>query len=385
MSTNPVLDNPMLEEEEEISPGPYEITASPNDFNIATLYSFITSGVVKIPGFQRHYVWDQKQASKLIESLLLGLPIPQIFLYEAARNSFLVLDGQQRLMSLYYFREGRFPRFECRAALRHIFDKEGKIPDIVLSDPKFFVPFTLKLPKRADGSPSEFQGLSYETLGERRTEFDIKTIRNVIIKQLQPQNDMSSVYEIFTRLNTEGVNLERQELRASLYHSQFLEMLGRVNELPAWRQLYGLPDPELHMRDIQILLRAFGLLSRPYVPSMVRFLDQVADSARKFKLEDNLYIEQLFASFLTAASELAADDLKGQGGAFSITLFEAIFVAACSAAYERHALVEGRIDPASVTAVANDADFQRAASYGTTSSANVKTRLDAGRRLLRMT
>ncbi|HVA62416.1 MAG TPA: DUF262 domain-containing protein [Terriglobales bacterium] len=96
--------------EEEYSPGQYEITAAPNDFNVATLYDFIKSGVVKIPGFQRHYVWDLGRASKLIESLLIGLPIPQIFLYEAGRNSFLVVDGQQRLMSLYYFREGRFPR-----------------------------------------------------------------------------------------------------------------------------------------------------------------------------------------------------------------------------------------------------------------------------------
>jgi uncharacterized protein with ParB-like and HNH nuclease domain len=55
-------------------------------------------------------VWDLGRASKLIESLLLGLPVPQIFLYEAARNEFLVIDGQQRLMSIYYFIKQRFPK-----------------------------------------------------------------------------------------------------------------------------------------------------------------------------------------------------------------------------------------------------------------------------------
>ena len=76
----------------------YDITASPNDFNMSTMFSFIESGAVKIPGFQRNYVWDIKRASKLIESIIIGLPIPQIFLYEEARNKFLVIDGQQRLI-----------------------------------------------------------------------------------------------------------------------------------------------------------------------------------------------------------------------------------------------------------------------------------------------
>ena len=58
----------------------YQITATPNDFNIKTIVDFVESGVVKIPGFQRNYVWDIERASRLIESLLMGLPIPQIFL-----------------------------------------------------------------------------------------------------------------------------------------------------------------------------------------------------------------------------------------------------------------------------------------------------------------
>ena len=88
----------------------YDITASPNDFNMFTMFSFIESGAVKIPGFQRNYVWDIKRASKLIESIVIGLPIPQIFLYEEERNKFLVIDGQQRLMSIYYFIKQRFPK-----------------------------------------------------------------------------------------------------------------------------------------------------------------------------------------------------------------------------------------------------------------------------------
>src|ERR1700704_5004448 len=77
------------EDDEESQIDEYEISATPNDFNVLTIFNFIESGVVKIPGFQRNYVWDIKRASKLIESLLLGLPVPQLFLYEEGRNRFL--------------------------------------------------------------------------------------------------------------------------------------------------------------------------------------------------------------------------------------------------------------------------------------------------------
>src|SRR5437762_9654187 len=90
------------DEEEEFQVDEYDLTASPNDINVLTINNFIESGAVKIPGFQRNYVWDIKRASKLIESLILGLPVPQIFLYEESPNSFLVIDGQQRLMSIFY-------------------------------------------------------------------------------------------------------------------------------------------------------------------------------------------------------------------------------------------------------------------------------------------
>jgi uncharacterized protein with ParB-like and HNH nuclease domain len=126
------------EDADEIQIDEYDITAAPNDFNILTIYNFLEAGSVRIPGFQRNYVWDLGRASKLIESLLLGLPVPQIFLYETGRNEFLVIDGQQRLMSIYYFMKQRFPKKEKRGELRTIFDERGSIPDEVLHDDKFF-------------------------------------------------------------------------------------------------------------------------------------------------------------------------------------------------------------------------------------------------------
>ena len=97
----------------------YEIVASPNDFNIRTIYDFIKSGTVKIPGFQRNFTWDIKRSSKLIESILMGLPIPQLFLYEQSRNEFLVIDGQQRLTTIIILLEVIFERFDGQERINY--------------------------------------------------------------------------------------------------------------------------------------------------------------------------------------------------------------------------------------------------------------------------
>lgn len=207
----------------------YDITAIPNDFNVVTLYHFIESGAVKIPGFQRNFVWDISRSSKLIESLLLGLPVPQLFLYEKSRNNFLVIDGQQRLMSIYYFIKKRFPKKEKRAELRTIFDENSKIPEDVLFNNEYFEDFNLKLPGQLPQQDNNFNGLNYSTLKEYKVEFDLRPIRNIIVKQNSPKNDDSSMFEVFNRLNTGGVNLKLQEIRVSMYHSEFYNMLFKIN------------------------------------------------------------------------------------------------------------------------------------------------------------
>ncbi len=241
------------EDVDEIQVDEYDITAAPNDFNVLTIYNFLESGAVRIPGFQRNYVWDLGRASKLIESLILGLPVPQVFLYEVERNKFLVIDGQQRLMSIYYFIKQRFPRKDKRAELRTIFDEHGKIPENIIHDDVYFENFRLKLSETLPDHPNRFKNLSYATLSSYKTQFELRTIRNVIIKQNAPQGDDSSMYEVFNRLNTGGINLKPQEIRTSMYHSDFYEMLYHANSLAAWRRLLAEQDPDLHMKDVEIL------------------------------------------------------------------------------------------------------------------------------------
>ncbi len=356
----------------------YDLTATPNDFNVLTISNFIQSGAVKIPGFQRNYVWDIKRASKLIESLIIGLPVPQVFLYEEARNKFLVIDGQQRLMSIYYFMVQRFPRKEKRPELRRIFDENGRIPAEILEDDKYFIKFNLRLPEKLPGQPSKFAGLNYSTLGDYKTSFELRPIRNIIVKQVSPQDDDSAIYEIFNRLNSGGMNLAPQEIRISLYHSDFYDMLYRVNTKVKWRKLLGLSEPDLHMKDIEILLRGFAMLLRgdSYKPSMVKFLNAFSKEAKRFSEQKVSSLESLFDSFLDSCGDLSEGAFYSSANRFSVTLFDAVFASVCRHAASNGGRVTGVIQPSSLSKLKGDPEFSRAAESRTTDKTNVSARLE---------
>jgi uncharacterized protein with ParB-like and HNH nuclease domain len=363
----------------------YDITATPNDFNVSTLFNFVESGAVRIPGFQRNYVWDRNRASKLIESLILGLPVPQLFLYEQSRNRFLVIDGQQRLMSIYYFIKKRFPKKEKRSDLRTIFEETGNIPDEILHDDEYFETFNLRLPERLPNHKNKFKGLNYATLGEYKTQFDLRPLRNVVVKQNAPSEDDSSMYEVFNRLNTGGVNLEPQEIRTSMYHSKFYDMLYKLNSNPKWRRFLRSPEADLHMKDIEILLRGFAMLidGEEYAPSMVRFLNQFSRKCKAHDDAQNAFLMDLFISFLNAASNLSEDAfLNKKNKRFNLALYEAVFTATNRDAFAERRGVKGAIDAASIGALESDPQFTKAALEGTTRTSNVKARLDRAKQII---
>jgi hypothetical protein len=373
----------LQEEEEEPYPIDYNISASPNDFNVKTLFDFIASGVLKLPGFQRNYVWELKRASRLIESIIMGLPIPQIFLYEKGRNDFLVIDGQQRLMTIYYFIKGRFPRMGKRAELRRIIDREGRVPEEVLANDVYFTSFELDLGTRYVDTPNRLEGLTETTLDpEDRTAFGLKTIRCIFIRQHSPADD-SVMYEIFYRLNTGGMNLTPQEIRASLYSSDFYSMLTAINLDDRWRRLTK-PESDIRMRDMEILLRGFAMLvsGNSYKPPMARFLNSFSETARSFKADDVGYFKSLFEAFLAKCSRLPQGAFQLQTGRFSASVYEAIFTATCEEAFSQRTFDVLEIDPKKLDGLKQDGAFLKASRSQTTSKDNVSMRLSRARELL---
>ncbi len=369
---------------DEIEVEEYDITVSPNDFNVMTLHNFVESGAVQIPGFQRNFVWDLRRASKLIESIILGLPIPQLFLYEQQRNQFLVIDGQQRLMSIYYFVKMRFPKTKKRVELRELFHRERKIPDDILHDDKYFQTFNLQLPDKLPNQYNRFRNLNYSTLGEHKVQFDLRPIRNIVVKQNSPSDDDSSMFEIFNRLNSGGITLSPQEIRSSLYHSNFYELLYQINNIPGWRRLLDRPEPDLHRKDVEILLRGFAMLieGENYVPSMVKFLNQFSNKCKLYDSdENNQYLEGLFQSFLEACSILPEEAFV-RNGRFNIALYEAAFTAACEKAFRDRSFVKGSLEISRIRELEKDRDFAEASYAGTTQTSSIRKRLHRAREIV---
>ena len=223
----------------------FDLVSTPNDFNTKTLVDFIDSGVIKIPGFQRNFVWDIRRASRLIESMIVGLPVPQMFLYEQARDKYLLIDGQQRLMSIYYFVKGRFPRKEKLAELRLASQGNSAVPADVLSDEEYFNDFRLSLPANAPGKPNRFHRQEVFELGRELSNLlrsshykEHPSKRKLDLPGMKPCTRFS-----IGPSTRAGLILLQQEIRRCMYDSEFYEMLYLTNTEESWRRLCRNPYP----------------------------------------------------------------------------------------------------------------------------------------------
>lgn len=370
-------------QDEETSVVSYDISVIPNDFNVMTINSLIESGVISMPAFQRNYVWDRKRASRFIESLILGLPIPQIFLYQVERNKYSIIDGQQRLLTIYFFVKQRFPRSGKRTFLRKVFDENGNIPDSVLSDNEIFQDFKLQFAKQENGAPHPLNNKKYHTLDvAQKSSFDLMPIRCMSIRQNRPEDD-GSIYEIFSRLNTGGLNLSPQEIRGCLYRSDFYKMIYSLNSEPCWRDIVGKKEEDDKFRDVEVLLRSYALLydGELYSGSMIRFLNRFSKEAQGFDGEKIEQSKKLFFDFISICADIDKKDFLTQTGSFNVSLFDAVFVT-----ISEKILADG-IEQAAITqdafdALKKDENFKNAITHSTSHVESVKTRLRLARKYL---
>lgn len=219
------------------TPVTYEVITYPADFTLEGLVSKYRKGSMTVPGFQRNYVWNMNQASRLIESFLLGLPVPAIFLFtDEVNNEQLVIDGQQRLMSVVYFFDGYFGET----------DKVGR--------KKVF-----RLTGLNEQSP--YHNKSYADLEESDqaafNKLNDSVLRAFVVKQLTP-NGNTSVYHIFERLNTGGTQLVGQEIRNCVYHGEFNNLLCELNKYENWRKIFGNDALHRRQKDVELILRFFA-------------------------------------------------------------------------------------------------------------------------------
>ena len=262
-SETDIIEN-FKEDEDENIPFKYSITSYGADYPVDSLVKRLKNGSIYIPSLQRHYVWKLDQASRFIESLLIGLPVPGIFFSkEKETGKLLVIDGQQRLRTLQYFYHGIFPPSDKKFALKNV--------------------------------QKQFEGCTYDSLEEEdRRRLDDSIIHATIVTQDEPSEDDSSIYHIFKRLNTGGTVLKAQEIRSSIYHGEFNDLLKDMNNHPAWRSIYGKSDK--NMRDEEMILRFLTLYfkSDEYKKPMTEFLNEFMGKNRHLKIYSGQEIKQKF-------------------------------------------------------------------------------------------
>lgn len=308
------LDEP---EVKNIPPQQRRLHTETADYTVSTLFSLLTERKIKIPDFQRGYVWNRSQASRLIESLIIQCPIPVIYLSQEANGDLIVIDGQQRLSSI-----------------------------------KFFM-----------GDAIELQGLTAypELNGYVASQLDPRimdhiknrTIRCItILKDTHPQIK----YDVFERLNTGSVKLNAHELRNGLNQGLLMQT---VNTLSAAKDFKAVTSTkrDSRMKAAELVLRffAFKYNRENYEKPLSSFLDQFALSNRQISGD----IADLWKTEFLRAKELCLLYFGGDAfkmynieqqkfGGFNSAIYDAqmIGISECN----KQTVLEGAADPAQIKA-----------------------------------
>lgn len=343
-----------LDEALEVIPYNYTITAYGADYPVDSIIKRIAAKDIIVPifsqdpdpqsdivGFQREYVWPRPKADKFIESLLLGLPVPGIFLVKEPSGRFLVLDGHQRLVSLSSYYEG------------------------VIAGEEY----------RLDNVQARFTGKRYKDLDvEDRRRLDDSIIHATVVRQDEPTDDQSSVYVIFERLNTGGVNLQPQEIRVALYHGRFVGVLSKLNDNRDWRSLVGKKSKRL--KDMEMVLRFFAMYfhSNSYRSPMKDFLNRYMASNRDLKRQNEKELTNLFSNTVSTIGESIGQDAFRPVRAVNAAVVDSVMVGVA------HRLARGPIK--SKTGLSSQYEklltnkgYREAVETGTSQEANVATRL----------
>lgn len=226
------------------------------DWTTETIISQLKKGNIELnPEFQRRDAWGAERKSSFIESIILGLPIPQIILAERKdkRGSYIVIDGKQRLLSIRQF---------CVTDEEDIFD-----------------PLKLKGMKiLKDLNGKNFNKIKGELDFSRYiSAFENQSIRTVFIRNWPNQNFL---YTVFLRLNAGSLPLSPQELRQALNpgsFTSFADCFSRENE--QIQKALGIKKPDYRMRDVEVVVRYFAFKNfiESYTGNLKDFLDRTCE------------------------------------------------------------------------------------------------------------
>jgi hypothetical protein len=335
-----VEDEALLED-----PGPrkFSISSYGADYTVDSLVKRMRGGAFKVPSFQRKFVWTLKHSCKFIESLLMGLPVPGIFLYkEADTNEHLVIDGQQRLLTLQMFYDGLF------------------------KNKKF----------RLEGVREPWLNKAYDELESADVlKLDDSVVHATIFKQDSPADVLDSIYFVFERINSGGIRLSPQEIRNCISLGRFTDMIRGLNHHQPWRRVFG--PTNNRSKDEELIVRFFALYvdGSAYVRPMNKFLNDFSDKMNKAPAVRLTELRDIFVRSIDVVDTNIPRAFR-LVRALNAAVFDSVTVGIAKRIAE-----DRPIDGARVLAAYNEllqnSEYRQACERATATEENVRTRLDA--------
>lgn len=337
----------------------FNITSWGADITLRDIIASYEDGDILKPELQRKYVWDKRESSRFIESILLGLPVPSIFLANTIDNRKLIVDGYQRIKTIYDF-------------YKEVWSGDNSTFALTNSD---------KINVR-------WRNKTYSTLlPDDQRRFRLYTIHAIIFEQKTPKND-SGLFQIFERINTSGKSLNPQEIRNCVYQGQFNNMLLKLNKNEKWRKLFGEEVENNRMLDVEYILRFMTLSQSEILTSQANSISlkkELNDYMRNHKNDDEQFYnkwEQCFTDCISFITSHIGDDafynLKNDLSAirkkFYPTVFDSIMIATNIAL--NNGFITGDNLESRRLELLKDEEYRESITQGTMKLDNIRTRID---------
>ncbi len=310
------------------------------------------------PDFQRNFVWKQKQKSELIESVIMGIPLPLIYLAETMEGNLVIVDGRQRLTTFFHFMDNKFALNGLKI-----------LPD--LNGCRF----------------SDFE----EDKKKRKFATDIEDFQLVIQIIKYPTPDRVR-FDIFDRVNRGGTPLNNQEMRNALYQGKSTRLLSSLAESEQFQNATGKSISPTHMKDRYIILRAVsfwmwreGKLKNSdgeeikYRSDIEEFLGYAMEQLNRASDQEIATIQEIFLEEMLVIYDILGEDAfripteNKKRRPVSMILFESLFY------FFRLIMKDSEgLDPSDITKavqeIMEDSVFLEALTYNVDSAVHVEER-----------
>lgn len=278
-----------------IPPAERRLRTETYDFTVSTLVDYLKQGHISIPNFQRGYVWNKTQASRLIESLVINCPIPVIYLSQNADETLSVIDGNQRINSIKLY-------------LNDEYDLKGL------------------------SAYPELEGLVYSELDPRLQRHILnRTLRCIcILKDTHPQIK----FDVFERLNTGSIKLSAHELRHGLYMGELMKAVEELSSNGIFKTL-TMTQNDKRMKADELTLRflAFSEGWKSYNKPMADFLNKFCEQHRNPHDAELLAYKSKFLDTISKVHKVLENkafrtfDAAKKSPKFNAALFDAQMIA----------------------------------------------------------